>query len=149
MSTQQQFVNTLHKLIQDGDEVDRCYAIRSLAAINDQHSTALLIDRLRDDDIDVCVDAVEALLASGVGDPEILILHRGGNLDLHPDVLSISYSSHSDRIQSAWVTRHGFRLGPLVCRLQLATWNYAIHLTHELCRFLVANQIFPSRKVER
>lgn len=61
VSTQQQFVNTLHKLIQDGDEVDRCYAIRSLATINDQHSTALLIDRLRDDDIDVCVDAAEAL----------------------------------------------------------------------------------------
>ena len=61
MNTQQQFVNKLHKLIKDGDEVDRCYAIRSLATINDQHSTALLIDRLRDDDIDVCVDAAEAL----------------------------------------------------------------------------------------
>lgn len=61
MNTHQQFVNTLHKLIKDGDEVDRCYAIRSLATINDQHSTTLLIDRLRDDDIDVCVDAAEAL----------------------------------------------------------------------------------------
>lgn len=61
MNTQQQFVDTLHNLIKDGDEVDRCYAIRSLATINDQHSTALLIARLRDDDIDVCVDAAEAL----------------------------------------------------------------------------------------
>ena len=61
MNTQQQFVNTLHNLIESGDEVDRCYAIRSLATIGDQSATALLVDRLRDDDIDVCVDAAQAL----------------------------------------------------------------------------------------
>ncbi|MBW1808499.1 MAG: caspase family protein [Deltaproteobacteria bacterium] len=38
------------------------------------------------------------------------VARRGGRLDLHPDVLAISYSSHSDRIQSDWVTRHGFNL---------------------------------------
>jgi len=61
VNTQQKFVDKLHTLIREGDEVDRCYAIRSLATINDPQSTTLLVECLRDDDIDVCVDAAEAL----------------------------------------------------------------------------------------
>jgi len=61
VNTQQQLIDKLHDLIKHGDDVDRCYAIRSLATIHAPHSNDVLIECLRDDDIDVCVDAAEAL----------------------------------------------------------------------------------------
>lgn len=61
VNTQQQLIGKLHDLIKQGDDVDRCYAIRSLAAIHAPDSSEILIECLRDDDIDVCVDAAEAL----------------------------------------------------------------------------------------
>ena len=61
MNTQQPLIDKLHDLIKQGDDVDRCYAIRSLAAIRAPHSSEVLIECLRDEDIDVCVDAADAL----------------------------------------------------------------------------------------
>ncbi len=51
----------LRTLLTDGDEVDRCHAIVGLVAIKDTGSIKLLAKYLRDDDIDVCVDAATAL----------------------------------------------------------------------------------------
>ncbi len=60
--TQNSLVTTrLQTLITNGDEVDRCYAIQGLVTIRDAGSTALFVKCLRDDDIDVCVDAATAL----------------------------------------------------------------------------------------
>ena len=51
----------LQTLLTNGDEVDRCYAIQGLVTIRDVDSTKLITKCLRDDDIDVCVDAASAL----------------------------------------------------------------------------------------
>lgn len=61
MTENSQLIEKLRTLITDGNEVDRCYAIRTLQTIQDSSSTDLLIKAMRDDDIDVCVDAIEAL----------------------------------------------------------------------------------------
>ncbi len=61
MTENSQLIEKLRTLITEGDEVDRCYAIRTLRTIQDTSSTELLINATRDDDIDVCVDAIEAL----------------------------------------------------------------------------------------
>jgi HEAT repeat protein len=56
-----QVIQALGDLLSTGDEADRCYASRALGVLADNQATAWLIDHLRDDDIDVCVDAAEAL----------------------------------------------------------------------------------------
>ena len=54
-------VNTLVKLLEEGDEADRCYAARALGSIRAEGAVSELQARLRDDDIDVCIDSAEAL----------------------------------------------------------------------------------------
>ncbi len=61
MSIKDKTVEVLCKLLQTGDEVDRCYAARALGVIGDQTVVSPLIDRLRDEDLDVCIDAATAL----------------------------------------------------------------------------------------
>ncbi|MCP4128158.1 MAG: HEAT repeat domain-containing protein [Gammaproteobacteria bacterium] len=54
-------LSALCELLQTGDEVDRCYAARALGTLGEESAIAPLIERLRDEDIDVCVDAAMAL----------------------------------------------------------------------------------------
>ncbi len=61
MSPYQRTTEALRNLLINGDEVDRCYAARALGIMGDKEAVEALIDSLRDEDIDVCVDAVEAL----------------------------------------------------------------------------------------
>ena len=61
MSNKTQYIEKLRSLIKDGDEVDRCYAIRGLAAIKDLASTDIILESLHDEDLDVSIDAVNAL----------------------------------------------------------------------------------------
>jgi len=61
MSLTRKTTETLCQLLQNGDEADRCYALRTLGIIGGEESVPALIERLRDEDIDVCVDAAEAL----------------------------------------------------------------------------------------
>ncbi len=58
-------VGKLQTLISEGDEVDRCYAIQSLVTMKHTGANDLLVNCLRDDDIDVCVDAANALAELG------------------------------------------------------------------------------------
>ncbi len=51
----------LCQLLQTGDEADRCYAARTLGILGDTKSVDTLIERLRDEDVDVSIDAAEAL----------------------------------------------------------------------------------------
>ena len=60
-SNKNQFIEKLRSLIKDGDEVDRCYAIRALSDLQDSGSATLIIESMRDEDLDVCIDAVNAL----------------------------------------------------------------------------------------
>lgn len=70
----QLLVEKLQSLIIGGDEIDRCFAIQVINTIKDNSSTQLLIDAMRDDDIDVCVDAITALgELGGEAVPEKLI----------------------------------------------------------------------------
>ncbi|MCP3672089.1 MAG: HEAT repeat domain-containing protein, partial [Gammaproteobacteria bacterium] len=61
MTQQTQAITALCQLLKTGDEVDRCYASRALGVLGDQSAIMPLIDCLRDEDIDVCVDAATAL----------------------------------------------------------------------------------------
>ena len=61
MTPYQRTTEALRILLTTGDEVDRCYAARALGILGDKSAVEPLIDCLRDEDIDVCVDAVEAL----------------------------------------------------------------------------------------
>jgi len=74
MTVNTQLIEKLQSLITEGDEVDRCYAIQAIHTIRDNNSTELLIKAMRDEDIDVCVDAITVLGHLG-GDsvPEKLI----------------------------------------------------------------------------
>jgi HEAT repeat protein len=61
MSSPTPITDALRRLLQTGDEADRCYAARALGIAGDSSSVAPLSKCLRDEDIDVCVDAAEAL----------------------------------------------------------------------------------------
>lgn len=61
MTTYRETVDTLCELVQTGDEADRCYATRTLGLLRDTASVETLIERLRDEDLDVAIDAAEAL----------------------------------------------------------------------------------------
>ncbi len=58
-------VNALTALLKNGNEADRCYAAQALGKIKDQTTIPLLIEKLRDEDVDVCSDAATALGAIG------------------------------------------------------------------------------------
>ena len=61
MSVTRKTTEILCELLHNGDEADRCYAARTLGVIGGKEAVAPLIEQLRDEDIDVCVDAAEAL----------------------------------------------------------------------------------------
>lgn len=65
MRAQHQAIAALTGLLEAGNEVDRCYAARALGIFGNNSVVDVLIARLRDEDIDVCVDAVEALRKIG------------------------------------------------------------------------------------
>ncbi|MDT8281546.1 MAG: HEAT repeat domain-containing protein, partial [Gammaproteobacteria bacterium] len=48
-------------LLNTGDAAERCHAVRSLGRFGDSAAVAALTPRLRDEDIDVCIDTAEAL----------------------------------------------------------------------------------------
>ena len=54
-------IHSLRGLLSEGDEVDKCNACRALGAIGATEAIDDLISHLRDEDIDVCIDATEAL----------------------------------------------------------------------------------------
>jgi len=54
-------ISRLRELLDNGDEVDKCNASRALGSIGATEAIDDLVLRLRDEDIDVCIDAAEAL----------------------------------------------------------------------------------------
>ncbi len=65
MTARLQAITALTRLLETGDEANRCYAARALGVFGDESAVDTLIARLRDEDIDVCVDAAEALRKIG------------------------------------------------------------------------------------
>ncbi len=61
MAHTQDAIQVVRDLLSTGDEVDRCNACRTLATLGDASAVTDLVARLRDDDIDVCIDAADAL----------------------------------------------------------------------------------------
>ncbi len=51
----------LLKYLTEGNEVDRCYAAKTLGNLKSKKAISALLERMRDEDIDVCIDAVTAL----------------------------------------------------------------------------------------
>ncbi|MCF6361802.1 MAG: HEAT repeat domain-containing protein [Gammaproteobacteria bacterium] len=51
----------LQRLLSKGDELDRCCVCRSLGVLGSSDAVQPLVEHLRDDDIDVCIDAAESL----------------------------------------------------------------------------------------
>jgi len=74
MADKKTVIETLCSLITTGNEVDRCYASRTLGVLEDVNAIPTLVQCLRDEDIDVSMDAAEAL-------------GRIGNLDAIPPLL--------------------------------------------------------------
>ena len=68
MTLEKETHEVLCQLLQTGDEADRCYAARTLGILGDTESVNILIERLRDEDVDVSIDAAEAL--GNIGAPE-------------------------------------------------------------------------------
>jgi len=66
-------VGAVIRLLQEGNEADRCYAAQTLGRLNVNHPSSdqsqelidSLIECLRDEDLDVCIDAASALGAMG------------------------------------------------------------------------------------
>ncbi|MCW8886112.1 MAG: HEAT repeat domain-containing protein [Motiliproteus sp.] len=65
MTGRNDVVDALIKLLENGDEADRCYAAQTLGKLADKDAIQALIERLQDEDIDVCIDAIYALGAIG------------------------------------------------------------------------------------
>ncbi|MDM8545387.1 HEAT repeat domain-containing protein [Candidatus Venteria ishoeyi] len=61
VTIQDQISTRLHQLIQEGDDVDRCYTVRTLGLMQDKSAIPLLTNCLHDEDVDVCIDTVMAL----------------------------------------------------------------------------------------
>lgn len=74
MTSSIQTIEALCQLIERGDEADRCHAIRALGALKAEGAAEQLIPYLRDEDIDVCVDAADALgkICSPVAVPALI-----------------------------------------------------------------------------
>ncbi|KHD08096.1 hypothetical protein PN36_18775 [Candidatus Thiomargarita nelsonii] len=70
MSNKKQVIESLCHLTSTGDEVDRCYASKALGALGDAQAIPALVQRLRDEDIDVSIDAIEAL--GHIGNPQAI-----------------------------------------------------------------------------
>ncbi len=81
-SSKQHAVQAIREWLNKGDELDRCCACRSLAALADRDSVSALIKYLQDDDIDVCIDAAEALGVIGDNRAVVALLE---SLDHDPD----------------------------------------------------------------
>jgi len=54
-------IQAMRSLLTSDDELDRCCACRALGLIGDSSVVDDLVERLKDDDIDVCIDAAESL----------------------------------------------------------------------------------------
>ncbi len=67
MTNQKPVIESLCHLTSTGDEADRCYASRALGALGDTSAIPTLVQCLRDEDIDVSIDAAEAL--GRIGNP--------------------------------------------------------------------------------
>ena len=53
--------NSLLNYLKNGNEVDRCYAAKTLGNLKIKAATEALLERTRDEDVDVCIDAISAL----------------------------------------------------------------------------------------
>jgi HEAT repeat protein len=70
MINQTKVIDALCHLITIGDEVDRCYASRTLGIFGDTQAIPTLIQCLQDEDIDVSIDAADAL--GRIGEPSVV-----------------------------------------------------------------------------
>ena len=61
MTPYTQTLDILCQLLETGDEADRCYASRALGTFKDAAAVDKLVECLRDEDLDVAIDAAEAL----------------------------------------------------------------------------------------
>ena len=66
MTLHNETLDVLCQLLQTGDEADRCYAARTLGILRDSGPMELLVERLKDEDLDVAIDSAEAL--GNIGD---------------------------------------------------------------------------------
>ena len=53
--------SSLLNYLENGNEVDRCYAAKTLGNLKVKEATKALLARIKDEDIDVCIDAISAL----------------------------------------------------------------------------------------
>ncbi len=61
MTSSSEAVKAIRNLLKTGDELDRCCSCRTLGVLGNSSVVSDLVERLRDEDIDVCIDAINAL----------------------------------------------------------------------------------------
>ncbi|MCF6237008.1 MAG: HEAT repeat domain-containing protein [Gammaproteobacteria bacterium] len=61
MTSSSKTVTAIRNLLNTGDELDRCCSCRTLGILGNSSVVSDLVERLRDEDIDVCLDAINAL----------------------------------------------------------------------------------------
>ncbi|WP_426415244.1 HEAT repeat domain-containing protein [Aestuariirhabdus sp. LZHN29] len=87
MTSRAEVVDRLIELLHQGDEVDRCHAAQALGVLADYRARSALYDHLQDEDLDVCVDAAQALGEMGGEDAvqglvDALAYHDAGDVKL-------------------------------------------------------------------
>ncbi|WP_315982551.1 HEAT repeat domain-containing protein [Aliamphritea spongicola] len=86
IAVRDQFNQVLNHLLTQGDEADRCYAAKAAGQSGAHNSLQALLDNLYHEDIDVCVDAAEALgNLKPTTDTEDLISRLIAVVEQHPE----------------------------------------------------------------
>jgi len=104
MTAKTKTIAAIRGLLASGDAADRCNSCRALGVLNDNATVVDLVKYLRDDDIDVCVDAAEAL--GHIGDPGCITallesLNHDSSGEVRNAVISILGAFDDPRINTA------------------------------------------------
>ncbi len=85
LTSRDRAIDALIKVLETGNEVHRCFAAQALGKIGDRKAVPPLMDHVRDMDLDVALDSIEAL--GLIGDPaSVPLLTEGFNLADVPDI---------------------------------------------------------------
>ncbi len=112
MTSSSKTVEAIRNLLNTGDELDRCCSCRTLGILGNSSVVSDLIERLHDEDIDVCIDAINALgqlgdtaaieplITSLINDPDgdvktavVTALGAIGSSDVVPHLIKIAHTS--------------------------------------------------------
>jgi len=85
LSAKNRLIDTLLRVLEQGNEAHRCCAAQALGALGDRRAVASLMDHAQDSDLDVALDAIDAL--GKLADPVALpLIQEGFAMSDMPDI---------------------------------------------------------------